>query len=146
MNVSLLSTIPGERLVNPICTCGSPSALKISWTDLNPGRRFFKCNRCNFFLWLDPKVNWYNYLVKYLVRRNFALEADVEDLKNHIEVLEKNNAKLQDGLDEELWKIQEQGNAVVTLQAEVETLKRGQKLYKRVIGALVVSVVVLMMK
>ncbi|KAL4297468.1 hypothetical protein GQ457_12G008700 [Hibiscus cannabinus] len=50
---------------SPICRCGKPVMLKTSWSDENPGRRFFGCNNygnrlcksCNFFQWYDPPLD-----------------------------------------------------------------------------------------
>ena len=48
----------------PVCYCGEPAAMKTSWSDENPGRRFFGCPRyrrfsnghCRFFLWFDAPL------------------------------------------------------------------------------------------
>ena len=39
------------------CYCGYPFILKISKSEKNPGRMYFKCkkNRCDLFLWADMK-------------------------------------------------------------------------------------------
>ncbi|WCJ18266.1 hypothetical protein M5689_000634 [Euphorbia peplus] len=46
-----------------ICDCGFEAAVRTSWTNDNPGRRFYNCrnkgNRhgsCNYFLWIDDKL------------------------------------------------------------------------------------------
>ncbi|CAN1187485.1 hypothetical protein LINPERPRIM_LOCUS31876 [Linum perenne] len=36
--------------------CGKSVVLLTSWTEKNPGRRFYRCRRCNFFRWFDPSV------------------------------------------------------------------------------------------
>ena len=42
------------------CHCGRLAILKTSWTDDNPGRRFFgytkKRSGCGFFRWEDPPM------------------------------------------------------------------------------------------
>ncbi|WOH12726.1 hypothetical protein DCAR_0832234 [Daucus carota subsp. sativus] len=38
-----------------LCSCGLSPVLRTSWTDANPGRRFWGCS-CNFHLWHDPAV------------------------------------------------------------------------------------------
>ncbi|PWA71578.1 zinc finger, GRF-type [Artemisia annua] len=42
------------------CFCGLQCAIRTSWTDVNPGRRFFSCPRdvpnCGFFEWCDPPM------------------------------------------------------------------------------------------
>ncbi|CAN1254027.1 hypothetical protein LINPERPRIM_LOCUS8509 [Linum perenne] len=40
----------------PTCRCGESVVLLTSWTEKNPGRRFYRCRRCNFFRWFDPSV------------------------------------------------------------------------------------------
>ncbi|ONH91110.1 hypothetical protein PRUPE_8G093700 [Prunus persica] len=47
---------------HPICHCGNQCHLTTSWTDNNPGRRFWGCadyevrRGCAFFEWYDPQV------------------------------------------------------------------------------------------
>ncbi|KAK8588904.1 hypothetical protein V6N13_087797 [Hibiscus sabdariffa] len=46
----------------PKCNCGQDADLKTSWSNVNPGRRFFDCSKygvgrnCNFFMWCDPEI------------------------------------------------------------------------------------------
>ncbi|KAH1129193.1 hypothetical protein J1N35_000571 [Gossypium stocksii] len=50
--------------VIPICYCGNPAKLNMSWSNDNPGRRFFGCKKfgngfqkpCRFFSWFDPPL------------------------------------------------------------------------------------------
>ncbi|XP_058768557.1 uncharacterized protein At4g04775-like [Vicia villosa] len=52
------SSIHGE------CRCGLDAPLMTSWTDANPGRRFYGCGmykiqgykRCNHFVWYDEEM------------------------------------------------------------------------------------------
>ncbi|WMV38663.1 hypothetical protein MTR67_032048 [Solanum verrucosum] len=43
------------------CRCGNEALLKTSWTQLNPGRRFFTCRiskkmgGCDYFLWYEDR-------------------------------------------------------------------------------------------
>ncbi|WCJ21193.1 hypothetical protein M5689_003366 [Euphorbia peplus] len=46
-----------------ICDCGFEAVVRTSWTNDNPGKRFYNCrNRgnqqcsCNYFLWIDDKL------------------------------------------------------------------------------------------
>ncbi|KAB1219829.1 hypothetical protein CJ030_MR3G009471 [Morella rubra] len=48
-----------------VCSCGLKAPLKASWTNLNPGRRFYGCAKfdgtsknghCNYFCWVDPSA------------------------------------------------------------------------------------------
>ncbi|CAN1785006.1 hypothetical protein LINPERHAP1_LOCUS16740 [Linum perenne] len=48
----------------PLCRCHELSVLRTSWTEDNPGRRFFTCARryevskvkCDFFTWADDPI------------------------------------------------------------------------------------------
>ncbi|CAH8284517.1 unnamed protein product [Eruca vesicaria subsp. sativa] len=39
----------------PLCHCSQPTVLKISWSDDNPGRRYYKCEDHGFLLWHDKE-------------------------------------------------------------------------------------------
>nr|XP_027102658.1 uncharacterized protein LOC113723898 [Coffea arabica] len=65
------------------CHCGKASKLRTSWTDENPGRRFFCCenygegNGCGFFLWYDkPMCEQSKWLIPSLLRRVRMQEAE----------------------------------------------------------------------
>ncbi|CAL1407992.1 unnamed protein product [Linum trigynum] len=65
----------------PFCHCGDPASLKTSWTDANPGRRFFGCGKfgrggtLNYFRWHGPVLDDHvKYLVLNLHRRIRELE------------------------------------------------------------------------
>ncbi|MBA0627031.1 hypothetical protein Godav_004585, partial [Gossypium davidsonii] len=57
--------------VIPVCYCGNPANLKTSWSNDNPGRRFFGCkkyasgfqNPFHFFIWFDPPLMSYSRIV-----------------------------------------------------------------------------------
>ncbi|TYG98295.1 hypothetical protein ES288_A10G106000v1 [Gossypium darwinii] len=50
--------------VIPVCYCGNLAKLNMSWSNDNPGRRFFGCKKfgsgfrkpCRFFTWFDPPL------------------------------------------------------------------------------------------
>ncbi|KAG8480253.1 hypothetical protein CXB51_024807 [Gossypium anomalum] len=50
--------------VIPVCYCGNQAKLNTSWSNDNPGRRFFGCKEfgsafrkpCRFFSWFDPPL------------------------------------------------------------------------------------------
>ncbi|KAG4166904.1 hypothetical protein ERO13_A13G164050v2 [Gossypium hirsutum] len=50
--------------VIPVCFCGDPAKLSMSWSNDKLGRRFFGCNKfgsrfrkpCRFFSWFDPPL------------------------------------------------------------------------------------------
>ncbi|KAK8695592.1 hypothetical protein V6N13_000745 [Hibiscus sabdariffa] len=53
-----------EPIAILICGCGVPAHLRTSWSNDNPGRRFFGCKNhgslvyqpCRFFSWFDPPM------------------------------------------------------------------------------------------
>ncbi|TYI05640.1 hypothetical protein ES332_A10G103500v1 [Gossypium tomentosum] len=57
--------------VIPVCHCGNPSKLNTSWSNGNPGRRFFGCKKfgsrfrkpCRFFSWFDPLLTSHSRIV-----------------------------------------------------------------------------------
>ncbi|KAJ1400925.1 Zinc finger, GRF-type [Sesbania bispinosa] len=51
---------PSSRVdLNQFCMCGVPCKIQTSWTEKNPGRRFFGCgnygmlHHCQYFSWID---------------------------------------------------------------------------------------------
>ncbi|KAK4260787.1 hypothetical protein QN277_003858 [Acacia crassicarpa] len=52
----------GERWPSTMCQCGLFARLYTSWTEQNPGRRFFGCRNyrhgrgCGFFKWHDNEM------------------------------------------------------------------------------------------
>ncbi|KAL8232537.1 hypothetical protein R6Q57_002315 [Mikania cordata] len=56
---SCMDLLRGVRMA--MCYCGRLATVRTSWTDQNPGRRFYSCpneaSRCQGFLgWLDPPM------------------------------------------------------------------------------------------
>ncbi|XP_017245521.1 uncharacterized protein LOC108217189 [Daucus carota subsp. sativus] len=73
--------------MEPNCRCGTAAALKTSWTDSNPGRRFWGCmrfkdnrsNACNFHQWFDPPMCARSKaIIPGLLRRIRNLEDDAK--------------------------------------------------------------------
>ncbi|TKY48452.1 hypothetical protein E2542_SST25871 [Spatholobus suberectus] len=70
-----------------VCKCGALSKLKISWSDDNPGKRFYGCGnyngsigRCDYFIWYNPltndfHANLFNKLKKEIKNLKLELEA-----------------------------------------------------------------------
>ncbi|KAL3519726.1 hypothetical protein ACH5RR_017875 [Cinchona calisaya] len=66
-----------------ICHCGKASKFRTSWTDENPGRRFFCCenyeesNGCGFLLWYDkPMCEQSTWVIPRLLRNVRMQEAE----------------------------------------------------------------------
>lgn len=79
------SSYDNETIEIPTCFCGSYASLKISWTEKNPGRRFFNCGnyrtgQCRFFDWYDnPPSPWFHSTLLELLQRIDHLERIVEN-------------------------------------------------------------------
>lgn len=70
------------------CKCGRRATVRVSYTDLNPGRRFHGCEKgsvgCNFFVWKDPPVCPFARAILPNLRRK--LEAS-ESKKQNLEMM-----------------------------------------------------------
>ncbi|XP_020082379.1 uncharacterized protein LOC109705975 [Ananas comosus] len=63
MDSSFTTSSSRNNQSTPLCHCGLPYTIKTSWTQNNPGRRFYGCpryrmqesNACNYFGWYDPQ-------------------------------------------------------------------------------------------
>lgn len=78
---SSVSSTPLKRGTRFLCRCGVESPLVTSWTDENPGRRFYGCGRyfvrrkCNFFKWFDPEVpERQKKIIRALLKKNDELK------------------------------------------------------------------------
>lgn len=61
------------------CYCGNWVVPKTAWTTSNAGRRFFSCDRCRFFRWLDdPLCQRARVIIPGLIRRINNLEAQLK--------------------------------------------------------------------
>ncbi|WOG86538.1 hypothetical protein DCAR_0205749 [Daucus carota subsp. sativus] len=69
------------------CSCGMDPVLRTSWTDANPGRRFWGCSQyvrnrsrgCNFHMWHDPAVgDRARNIIPGLLRRIQRLEDEIK--------------------------------------------------------------------
>ncbi|KAB1222987.1 hypothetical protein CJ030_MR2G020038 [Morella rubra] len=75
------------------CNCELTAPLKTSWTDANPGRRFFGCAKydgkvCGFYEWFDLHTCPRGMEVgPHLVKKNKALQAELDLQKNTVKVL-----------------------------------------------------------
>ncbi|KAB1207249.1 hypothetical protein CJ030_MR7G011570 [Morella rubra] len=73
------------------CSCGLRAPLISSWTDSNPGRRFFGCanygtsKHCGYFCWFDPRVCPRGMEVGlYWTKRNKELQKENDALKRTV--------------------------------------------------------------
>lgn len=49
------SYVSSHPIDGPPCYCSRRTVLVMSWTDTNPGRRFYKCYLHGFFTWADKE-------------------------------------------------------------------------------------------
>ncbi|KAL2465122.1 GRF-type domain-containing protein [Abeliophyllum distichum] len=66
-----------------ICYCGELPILKTSWTEINPGRRFWGCRFygkvgcCDFFEWADPAPHErYKSVINGLLRKRNEVDKE----------------------------------------------------------------------
>ncbi|KAG6473655.1 hypothetical protein ZIOFF_067572 [Zingiber officinale] len=70
-----------------LCNCGLRAILQISWTESNPGRRFFSCPKykqrgCGFFSWYDPEPSERSKtIINDLKKNNNKLKLEISELK-----------------------------------------------------------------
>ncbi|KAJ1382624.1 Zinc finger, GRF-type [Sesbania bispinosa] len=76
---------------NKFCTCGVNCKLQTSWTEKNPGRRFFGCGNygsveaCNFFSWYDPPTSERATKILWsIMQKNEKLKQQIEGQKREI--------------------------------------------------------------
>ncbi|WOH01022.1 hypothetical protein DCAR_0520400 [Daucus carota subsp. sativus] len=79
-----------------LCSCGFSPVLRTSWTDANPGRRFWGCSQyvrnrsrdCNFHMWHDPAVgDRAKNIIPGLLRRIQRLEDEIMRRRNKEKML-----------------------------------------------------------
>ncbi|KAF8116348.1 hypothetical protein N665_0019s0028 [Sinapis alba] len=56
-NSSSASIGSASTFTVPLCHCSQLTRICISWTDENPGRRFFKCDEHGFLEWSDKDLS-----------------------------------------------------------------------------------------
>ncbi|KAL2550805.1 uncharacterized protein Fot_12335 [Forsythia ovata] len=71
-------------LKRKLCYCGEVPILKTSWTEMNPGRRFWGCRfygkvgACDFFEWGDPAPHArYKSVMNGLLRKKSEAEEEI---------------------------------------------------------------------
>ncbi|PWA72031.1 zinc finger, GRF-type [Artemisia annua] len=63
-----------------ICDCGKQATIKTSWTNRNPGRRFYCCPSCGFIGWTDPPMCCRAVaVIPGLLRARNELEEELEE-------------------------------------------------------------------
>ncbi|WOH15035.1 hypothetical protein DCAR_0934568 [Daucus carota subsp. sativus] len=74
-----------------LCLCGLSPVLRTSWTDANPGRRFWGCSQrgCNFHLWHDPAVgDRAKNIIPGLLKRIQRLEDEIKRCRKKEKMLQ----------------------------------------------------------
>ncbi|CAN7074203.1 unnamed protein product, partial [Brassica oleracea var. botrytis] len=77
----------------PLCHCLQPTTISISWTDANPGRRFYKCEVHGFFDWSDKELPclWQK---RSLLEARDKIRRQTEEIKALREAFSRANAQL----------------------------------------------------
>ncbi|PWA74705.1 zinc finger, GRF-type [Artemisia annua] len=76
-----------------ICDCGKQTTIKTSWTNRNPGRRFYCCPSCGFIGWTDPPMCCRAVVVIHgLLRARNELE---EELKEQLRLMREKDQQLK---------------------------------------------------
>ncbi|XP_065872234.1 uncharacterized protein [Euphorbia lathyris] len=109
-----------------ICHCGIQAPLSTSWSDSNPGRRYFNCKNfgtrkaCKFFEWMDPPMNEREKsVILGLLRKLDKIEKECERLKNcERERIDDNDMPME--------RETEGGVRVIQSQRNEKESKRGQ--------------------
>ncbi|KAL2461254.1 GRF-type domain-containing protein [Abeliophyllum distichum] len=76
-----------------ICHCGHVPVMKTSWTEGNPGRRFWGCRfygkaqACNYFDWADPAPHdRYKCVINGLLRKKNEAHKEKEKMSKTISI------------------------------------------------------------
>lgn len=92
-NSSASSLFTNSDIQAPLCHCSQPTERAISWTDENPGRRFFKCEEHGFIVWID-KAKLYLWQKRSLLEAREQNRRQEYEIKALREAVGKANAQL----------------------------------------------------
>ncbi|CAO1945173.1 unnamed protein product [Urochloa humidicola] len=95
-----------------LCFCGNKAARWISWSDDNPGRRYFTCFRrrvggCRFWLWAEPP-------------HPVFIQELLIDLRNAVWAARRQNRELHNRLGDAALMVEEHREEVRALKAEMD--------------------------
>nr|GMC90672.1 uncharacterized protein LOC109193515 [Ipomoea batatas] len=89
----------GEERSISYCQCGQRLKVRTSWTDQNPGRRYWDCaygrsvGGCGFVTWFDPPMcSRSKMIIPGLLRRINRNDQEIEVLKAKIRDISNTNA------------------------------------------------------
>ncbi|XP_050215929.1 uncharacterized protein At4g04775-like [Mercurialis annua] len=72
---------------NSNCKCGKKAKMLVSWSEKNPGRRFFRCegNKCSYFMWHDEEyAHHIKTMLNHLKRQETNLSKEGEYLRGEV--------------------------------------------------------------
>ncbi|PWA74397.1 zinc finger, GRF-type [Artemisia annua] len=70
------------------CWCGQTAVVRTSWTNQNPGRRFYGC--CDFIDWYDPPMCARSVsIIPSLLRARNAIQATLDDTRREAAKMKK---------------------------------------------------------
>ncbi|RLM73101.1 hypothetical protein C2845_PM15G02860 [Panicum miliaceum] len=124
-----------------MCRCGLKFPRWISWSDENPGHRYYRCRRsksemdCAYLVWIDPEPTPFmktllldlRDVVWRLKKENANLKIRLHDGEEVIQLQEMNQALARDNIDkiEELkakdMKLEEQNATLQVMAAEISS-------------------------
>ncbi|KAG2328116.1 hypothetical protein Bca4012_037154 [Brassica carinata] len=77
----------------PLCHCALPSSLTISWSDDNPGRRYYKCDIHGFVVWHDKERSC-GWQKKSLLEARDKILTQTEEIKALSAALRQANTQI----------------------------------------------------
>ncbi|KAL0794671.1 hypothetical protein Bca101_066048 [Brassica carinata] len=86
-----IGSVPNSE--GPPCHCLQPSELAISWSDDNPGRRYYKCEDHGFVVWHDKEISC-RWQKKSLLEARDKILTQSEEIKALCAALRQANAKI----------------------------------------------------
>ncbi|TKY67447.1 cyanogenic beta-glucosidase [Spatholobus suberectus] len=118
---------------NEFCNCGIPCKLQTSWTERNPGRRFYGCGRyglsshCDYFSWFDPPTtSQARRVIDDLMNKNKELMEEMVAQKAALLILQE--------------KVKTQKEDLMVLKRELVEFKAHIKKLRIVIGCMVILI------
>ncbi|XP_048493206.1 uncharacterized protein LOC125493740 [Beta vulgaris subsp. vulgaris] len=91
------------------CKCGFEVAVRTSWTNENPGRKFIACKLynhdtghrgCQFFEWLDEDpLEWQRDVINTLIAEKHRFATDLSLLRGRVALIEHEKKRLTNEME-----------------------------------------------
>jgi len=133
------------------CFCGLPSPRRTSWTQINPGRRFYGCARykeaskCKYFKWIDEKFSdrATEVILDLLHKRQQSSSVFVDDLDD-VDSMQAQVSSVK--LSKNEVSMHAQASSTKPFKNEVPMMKIERKCYQACIMVLFCCLLYFMMK